>query len=257
MLPWPQRTTLVPTMTQAAPLCLVTRPEPEATRFARAIEARFGIETLVAPVLEICVREASIEIDRFAGVILTSVNGARSLERLRVSKETPCFAVGEKTAGIAESLGYSAVSLGGDAASLVAELKALNPVVPLIHLRGEHSRGDVSASLTSAGLECQEIVVYQQVEVCWGEKVRARLEGARLVILPVLSPRTAKLVSARVGNSSKIWPVAMSPAVAMDLTLLGAAPAVVSASPTEAALIEAIATLPPMRAWVEKAGGQS
>ena len=43
----------------------------------------------------------------------------------------PCFAVGEKTASVAQSLGYSAIAMGGDAEGLIAELTKLGPAAPL------------------------------------------------------------------------------------------------------------------------------
>ena len=244
-------------MTQAAPLCLVTRPEPEASRFADALRARFEVGVIVAPVLEIGVRKVSAKLDIFEGMILTSVNAARSLERLSVAQEMPCFAVGEKTASVAQSLGYSAIAMGGDAEGLIAELTKLGPAAPLVHLRGEHSRGDIASRLTSLGLYCEEIIVYQQVERVWNDEVQSSISAQRPLILPLFSPRSARLVSARMGNSGHIWPVAMSAAVAMEVEIPGAPSAIISASPTEAAMMDAIASVRPMRAWVEKADRQS
>ncbi|MEL6689488.1 MAG: uroporphyrinogen-III synthase [Pseudomonadota bacterium] len=244
-------------MTQAAPLCLVTRPEPEATRFAAALGDRFGVETLLAPVIDVSVISVSVKLDRFAGVILTSANGARSLERLTVPREMPCFAVGEKTASVAQSLGYSARAMGGDAEGLIAELIASQPKTPLLHLRGEQSRGDVASRLSEAGLACEEIVVYQQDEQEWPAETFNALASHPTLILPLFSPRSAQIVSSRMGNCEGIWPVALSAAVAKEVKLPGARPTVVSASPTEAAMMDAIASVPPMRAWVEMADRQS
>ena len=54
----------------------------------------------------------------------------------------PVFAVGARTAEIARGAGYEAQSADGDADDLVRMILGARPAGPLLHLRGESSRGD-------------------------------------------------------------------------------------------------------------------
>jgi uroporphyrinogen-III synthase len=59
-----------------------------------------------------------------------------------------------------------------------------------LHVRGEHSRGDIAGRL---GEQIGEVVAYRQVSVPLSEKAREKLAGKHEVILPLFSPRTAQL----------------------------------------------------------------
>ncbi|MEM1375123.1 MAG: uroporphyrinogen-III synthase [Pseudomonadota bacterium] len=248
-------------MTQAAPLCLITRPEPEATRFADRVAAELGLETLTSPLMQIEPVAPPEPLAECAGVILTSGHAAGLLGHLGVPQSTPCYAVGAKTAQIAENLGYVARVLGGDADRLVAALIAEPPPGPLLHLRGEHSRGNVAERLTEAGMEATESVVYRQIARGLSLSARQALAGKQTVILPLFSPRSAALACSEMAHADKVHatlhPVALSPAVAAAAQFSGDVPTVIATMPTEDSLIAAIARTAPVRAWVEKAGLQS
>lgn len=244
-------------MTQPAPLCLITRPEPNAQRFASRVQVELRLPTLVAPLMRIESVELSDSLDSFGGVILTSAHAARLLAALGVPTSTPCFAVGKKTAHAAEKLGYTAHAMGGDADKLVAALISNPRPGPLVHLRGEHTRGDVAARLTLAGVPTSEKVVYRQVSQGLSRSSQQVLTGKQAIILPLFSPRTAKLALAEFGTLRGLVPVALSDAVAQAAQFPGAYPTVTAREPTEDDMIAAIAQTSPARAWVEKAGLQS
>lgn len=244
-------------MTQPAPLCLVTRPEPDASRFAARVEAELGLPTLTSPLMRIEALDATLPPNDFAGVILTSAHAARLLTRFNVPLATSCFAVGTKTAEVAENLGYGARSMGGNADRLVASLIANPPPGPLLHLRGEHSRGDVAARLIAAGIPTEECVAYRQVSQGLSHSAQAAIAGKAAMILPLFSPRTATLASAVMTDADSLYPVALSEAVAHAARFPRAEATVISSAPTEDAMIAAIARTSPARAWVEKAGLQS
>ncbi|MEM6896448.1 MAG: uroporphyrinogen-III synthase [Pseudomonadota bacterium] len=232
------------------PACLVTRPEPEGSRFADLLVERFALSPLLSPLLRVEPVNVSIPVDTARGVILTSAHGARRLAELDLPRALPCYTVGDKTAQVARAFGYQPVSAGGDAQALVALIKAEHPATPLFHLRGEHSRGEVAHQLSSVGILCRDIVVYRQIAQDLTLPAQALLRGTESVILPLFSPRTAALFRDAGPHGAPLVPVAMSAAVAQSL---GTA-ATVAKAPTETAMVTALAQLPIIRAWVEKAG---
>ncbi|MEM6727637.1 MAG: uroporphyrinogen-III synthase [Pseudomonadota bacterium] len=239
-------------MTQADPLCLVTRPQPEAARFAQRVEREMGMGCLLSPLLKIIPLSPPDQLGDARGVILTSARGAEALGRWGVEKETPCFAVGDKTAKAAQSLGFQPTVAHGDAESLLALLLDLRPAHPLIHIRGAHSRGDIARRLTEAGLPCREIIAYRQVKQGLTEAAREALGGGQPVIAPLFSPRTAEALRAALPPGARPLIAALSPAVAQAFWHAD----VVALRPTEDALLSAMRGLPVIRAWVEKAGMQ-
>jgi uroporphyrinogen-III synthase len=86
---------------------------------------------------------------------------------------------------------------------------------PLIHLHGEHTRGDVAKRLNSAGIETHEAVIYRQEALPLSAEVIALIGGADPVVLPLYSPRSAALVGAGISRvGPNVRAIAMSPAVA-------------------------------------------
>lgn len=179
-----------------APLLLLTRPPERAQEVAQALGARgVAAQVVISPALEIVFETPDLPAAR--GLVLSSAHAAQAWRRLG-GAALPVFAVGDATARAARGIG-PVWSAGGDAAALVAGLIARKPATPLLHLRGAHSRGDVAARLTQAGLPCLEAVAYRQEALAPSPEALGLLQGRRPVVLPLYSPRTAKIVSA--------WPI--------------------------------------------------
>ena len=127
----------------------------------------------------------------------------------------PAWVVGKRTAAAARRAGHDVRHVAADADTLVEHLRAARPPGPLIHLRGDHARGDVAGRLARAGLDAGERVVYRQDAVPLTDAALALLGGSDPVILPLFSPRSAALVAARSGRpAAPCRIVALSPAVA-------------------------------------------
>jgi uroporphyrinogen-III synthase len=75
----------------------------------------------------------------------------------------------------------------------VQRLKALRPDAPLLHLRGRHARGDIAGQLGAAGLPVREQIVYDQKSLPLSDAALACLKGPAPVIVPLFSPRSARL----------------------------------------------------------------
>jgi uroporphyrinogen-III synthase len=199
---------------------LLTRPEGQALAFAARLTARFGtrVRPVVAPLMVVDNLLPPLPPGPFAGVIFTSVAGVEAARHMTLPRLAWC--VGQATAKRATEAGFHARSADGDAEVLVAAILADPPPGPLIHLRGEDSRGEVAERLVSAGLETVSLVVYRQVAQPLPEGGRALLATPGPVILPLFSPRSAMLLRG-VAPTADLHLVAMSAAVA---TAAGAIP---------------------------------
>ncbi|MEO0486740.1 MAG: uroporphyrinogen-III synthase [Pseudomonadota bacterium] len=238
-------------MTQAAPTCLITRPEPDGSRFAARLRDHTGLETVLSPLMAVKTLPVSIQMDSFATVILTSPAAARCLETLGIPKKRHCLCVGDKTAQTARAAGYTAVSAGGTARELTTLLTWDPGRAPYLYLRGADTTGDICATLTAQGLECVEVIVYKQEKQDFTAAATALLSGSRPVVLPLFSPRSARIAAPLAAASAFVHPVAISPAVAAAWPADAPRAATVAQAPTEDAVLEAIYRLPVVKPWVE------
>lgn len=182
-------------MTAPRPLALVTRPEGEAGRTVRALDAR-GWDALLAPVLEIRVLPGvRPEIGDAEGLLFTSAAGVRAWIALGGSLDRPVWTVGDATARAARGAGAArVVSAAGDAGDLVRLLirDGGAGAGPLLHISGERVAVDVAGDLERAGVACRRLVVYAALiaERLPPDAVRALTRGI-VRAAPIFSPRAA------------------------------------------------------------------
>ena len=140
---------------------LVTRPYPDNEATAHALRAR-GFEVALAPMLRFEPMALSDDLNAdYGAVIVTSANALRAIEaKLAQSAllELPLFAVGDRTASVARSLGFAEViSAEGDASALrdcvLAGAKRLKKERPLLHLAGADLSGDLASDFAAHGLD--------------------------------------------------------------------------------------------------------
>lgn len=225
------------------PPFLVTRPAAQGDRFATELRARFGPATRVvlSPLLAPHFLTPALP-DEIAGLIFTSETGVAALGRLRAASGLPAWCVGDRTALAARLAGYDARSAGGDAAALVATVAAEAPQGPLLHARGEDSRGEVAQTLSDVGIPTVAAVVYAQRPIPPTTMARGFLAGPDPVIVPLFSPRSAALFVAAVAAipaPAPLWIVALSPAVAREAAASRPARLAIAATPDAAALLDA------------------
>jgi uroporphyrinogen-III synthase len=141
----------------------VARPEPGAARTGERLAA-LGHLPLVAPVLVVRPTGAALPPGPFDGLILTSAN---ALDALLATTEAatlrgiPVFAVGPRTAALAEAR-LGAVTAGtGDAAALAAIVQgSVAPGASLLHVAGAERKAEPAARLTAAGYRIATHVAY-------------------------------------------------------------------------------------------------
>jgi uroporphyrinogen-III synthase len=170
--------------------------------------------------------------------VFTSAEGAQHFAAGDPRRDLPAWCVGAHTAAVARGLGFDAADAGADADALVAALAARPPAAPLLHARGVHSRGDVAARLSAAGLPTAEVVVYDQRSLPLSPAARAAAASSAPLVVPLFSPRTAALAALVLRDAAApVRAAAISPAAAAAWARAGGRPAAVAARPDAATML--------------------
>ena len=189
------------------PLLVLTRPEPQSREIAAALGE--DVTVIVSPVMRIVAATVLPDLQDYAGIILTSANGV--VPGLDLAGKR-AYCVGKRTGKAATRAGAEVALTARDANDLVARIETGGP---LLHLRGQHARGNISYRMNSAGIETHEAVIYAQEALPLTLEARLALEGNGPVILPLYSPRSAQLVGEQIGTpGTHVQTISMSDAVA-------------------------------------------
>lgn len=195
------------------PTLLLTRPRGQNQPIVDLVRDRWSgpLSFVRSPLMEI--RFETVTVPPNEQVILTSANGVTAAQTLGLADGRVAWCVGAKTAALAKAAGFAAVEGPGDAEGLIAHIISAQPEGRLAHIRGAHARGDVSARLLDSGLECADVVAYQQTPMNLSTEARGVLDGENPVILPLFSPRTATILASQGPFTAPLWVIAMSRAV--------------------------------------------
>lgn len=192
---------------------LLTRPEAESLHLAADLRAMGADRVEISPLMRV---EIAGPLPRVAGgVLLTSGNAVRAFVALGGAPGHVAWVVGPRTAGLARDAGFDVRGVAADVDALV-ELVPPDPP-PLVHLRGEVTRGDLAARLDRRGIAVAEAVVYRQIAQDLTAAALALIsEGP--VIVPLYSPRSAVLLARACppGRMGHLRLLALSDAVARD-----------------------------------------
>lgn len=186
----------------AAPLILLTRPQVQSRRFAAKVDSL--AEVRIVPLQEIVPSGEVPDLAPYKGLIFSSQNAVTVFADRISRRDIPAWCVGERTAEVARDMGFTAISVGGDAAGLIEALVQRSPEMPLLHPHGRHTRGDIASSLNAAGITARGAEIYDQQAVVPVEPL-ADLGNSRRVIAPVFSPRSAELLAAQLDDAAQNW----------------------------------------------------
>nr|WP_321506588.1 uroporphyrinogen-III synthase [uncultured Celeribacter sp.] len=176
-------------------MLLITRPQRDSERLLADLThraRRWG--AIIAPVMEIVTLWPDPPEGPFDLIFLTSRHAVPYAARYFVG--APAVCVGQATAQAARDVGFSVPAVYPDAQALVADMAGAASG-RAVHIHGQHARGNVAQELTRAGVETQDLVVYDQRECPWTQADRDSIAGQSGLILPVFSPRSATLLSDR------------------------------------------------------------
>ncbi len=197
----------------------MTRPRAASERFFAQLpdRSRSRVQVIYSPIIEIRPLAVEVDISDAQGVIFTSANAVNAAASIGVPSGLPAYCVGPATTGTAKGAGWDAQMVGGTAEELVATLLQTRPHSPLLHLRGEHSRGQIAERLTASGLTTREQPVYRQRLLPLTEEAATIARGDTPVIAPLFSPRSARHFADIWTGTAPLWLAAISEATAGPL----------------------------------------
>lgn len=177
------------------PTLLLTRPEPDSRRFA-ALLPEFSV--VISPILRIVpAPHDAARVQSAPGLVFTSAHAVTFAGR---GEGRLALCVGGRTASVARDAGFSVREGGGTAESLMPLIAAAE--VPLLHPRGRH---------VAQELPVESVIIYDQIACPLSDDAQHLLAGAAPVILPLFSPRSARLLSAAMGRArAPLWIAAIS-----------------------------------------------
>ena len=223
------------------PTLLLTRPQKDAQAFAQEVLSHQpAAQILISPVLTITPIGTLPDLSAYAAVVFTSRHAVACFAHAAISKKMTCFAVGEATAEAAKKLGFSVINSAGAAQDLILLVQKTGAAGPLIHPHGQHARGQIATTLTKKGIPCAECVIYDQIETPLSIQARALLTQPQALLVPVFSPRSARLLQ-RYGplpNGSEI--IAISQTVAACFSTQPHIKTTVACHPNRGAMLKAV-----------------
>ena len=193
---------------RVGPHLIITRPDPDGTRFADQLRAQLGpdVHVIMAPLMQILPLDVQIDAQ---GFIFTSTNGVA--QAVRLGRMTgPAWCVGDRTTDAATAAGFAAKSAKGTAEDVIALVKSEAPTGRIAHVRGEHARGDVGPRLRAAGIDCVDVIAYTQSPIDLPADVVDLIEGAEPIIIPLFSPRATALLMSQATLGPNVQMVAIS-----------------------------------------------
>ncbi|CUK14049.1 uroporphyrinogen-III synthase [Ruegeria denitrificans] len=223
----------------------MTRPRAASERFVAQLPARTRsrVKVIYSPILEIKPQPVNVDASDVRGLIFTSANGVNAAVSLGLRREMPAFCVGPATTSTAKSAGWTAQMAGATAEELVANLLKHRPDSPLLHLRGEHSRGNVATRLTESGLTVREQAVYQQRLLPLTPEAIEAANSKEPVITPLFSPRTARQFADVWAGSAPLWLASISETTAEPLYSLDYVRLKIAKAPTPKKMRKAVKKL--------------
>ena len=178
---------------QGNPTLLLIRPHRDSVRTAE--QFRGSVKVIISPVLRIVPVKTTVDLAKFDHFVFTSKNGVRSLSNLIDLAGKSAFAVGLKTGEMAEGLGMRVQMANRDVDGLFSIIKRQKPAGKLLHVHGCHTVGNLATKLKTAGLDTDNVILYEQFEQPLSAQTCALLEGEGDIVLPLYSPRSARLFS--------------------------------------------------------------
>ncbi|MBE0413895.1 uroporphyrinogen-III synthase [Yoonia sp.] len=204
------------------PTLIVTRPDPQGPLFAATIRQAWPgpLDVILSPLLRIVPVPVADNLTRIGGVIFTSVNGVAQAARLGLPKGCLAFCVGAQTQKAAADVGFETVTGPGNATELTALILRRGAIGPLAHIRGHHARGDIAATLTSAGVACRDVIAYDQQAQSLHTAAKTALDGIGPVVVPLFSARTSTIFQQQGPFAAPLHLIAISAAaVPSDMTV--------------------------------------
>ncbi|MCW3781529.1 uroporphyrinogen-III synthase [Defluviimonas salinarum] len=228
------------------PILLLTRPEAQSRRFSDAFRDRFGADwpVIVSPLTEIRFLDPGPLPDDGRDLVFTSENAVAAFARLTPGGRGRAWCVGTRTEAAARAAGFSTRAGPGDAEGLARAIATSGEAARLLWPRPVHVARDMAKSLNSAGIDTVSVLIYDQISCPATDAATTALRETTPVLLPLFSPRSARLAAAAIaGTAAPLWVAAMSPAIAEAAAALSPQGLHTAETPDAAAMLDALDAL--------------
>jgi uroporphyrinogen-III synthase len=233
---------------------LITRSLSDGEELQDALHAQ-GHRVIHEPLTEIFLRHtARLQLEHALNgepdaVLLTSRYGARALASLSELRDIPVVCVGAATAHVAESVGFTRVSIaGGDVQSMIAYIAdAYDPDSRFLYVSAEHVRAEIDVLLSGYGMHITKLPLYEATaseqlsDTIIEQLKRGQIDGAVF-----LSQRTAQIFTTLVEKADIVESPAIMDAFCLSSTIADPLEALpwksvhVSKEPTLDSIIECV-----------------
>ncbi len=171
---------------------LITRPQEAAEALSKRV-SDLGWASVISPVLTIEALDEVPDLQDGETLIFTSRNGVESFARASTRRDRPALCVGNATAHCATQVGFRAETGPGTVAGLISHL-ADRPRANFLHIRGEHTTGDLVGAIRAHGHQAREHVQYRQRTTDLTEEAKQALEAREISAIAVFSPRSGRAI---------------------------------------------------------------
>lgn len=221
---------------------LMTRPHASSQAFVDQLppDLRAQVTPVYSPLIGISGLDHGTVLDDGDAAIFTSSNGVAHGPEGRGRR---AFCVGSATTQAAQQAGWRAEMRGISADAFVTDLLQDPPNGRLVHMSGTHTRGNIAARLSAHGMQVENVAVYDQVAQKLSTEALALLASGRTTVVPLFSPRTARIFSREAQSCSRAYVIALSKAVAQNLERTSYATVALSSAPDSCAMRAAIAAV--------------
>lgn len=227
------------------PSILLTRPLRQAQRFAGELRGILGpdVPIILSPVLQIIRSDPPADISAYRYLAFTSENGVWAVAD-QARPDQIAFCVGQRTAKAAEKAGFDSRSADGDGMDLAMMIRRFQPDAAVLHIHGAELRVNLAQVLAETDCQIDQVLAYDQVPCELTEEAGQLLKTGEKVILPLFSPRSARLLARSAGLiRAELSVVALSQAVAEAAKLLNPVQTVISGVATGPAMLKSIESL--------------
>lgn len=217
---------------------VLTRPEQSADQLLDQIREALGRDVPVvrSPIMKITATGDWPDLTGADVIIVTSAHAIHGSLDGR-----PVLCVGARTAEAARQAGGDVRHCALDAMSLLAWMETQPNPGFVLYLRGTHVATDIPDALAKRSIKARSVQTYQQEDLPLTDAARTVLEGERPAILPLFSPRSARLVGQAVDRvGADVHVIAISKAVAEVWRAETGGQCEVVSSPTGAAMADRI-----------------
>lgn len=185
---------------------LLTRPEIESGKLGRKL-SDIGHSVVIDPLMSVKhIPVTNCDLNQYQALVFTSINGVRSFHNQFGALEKSIYVVGNKTANVAKTLGYTDIqSADSDAEKLVELLK--NTLSPndgsLLYLSANDVSHDLSELLSESPLKVDRRIIYDIIPAQTLRQISiTALEKHTIDYIPFYSRRSALIFIDMINNNN-------------------------------------------------------